>query len=249
VNRNIVCIGRLALDSFPTPIRNSKLLFHAVRCVFPWLPLSLLDFRSKAYLYNKEDFALLYTPGSIMYLPSVSSLTDINYFHLRLINKVVNRCAPASILDVGCGTGFLLNYIASDLTETAFSVGIDLASLPMSFPAFPNLNSSSFCFMRGDLYNELIKIPDKSFDCVICAHVIEHVFEPLSLLAELRRVCRNKLIILIPLEKCFRWGINLHVSFFPNASSFLQFVGADYNLVCYSSFIRLGDLMYVETVS
>ena len=71
---------------------------------------------------------------------------------------------------------------------------------------------------------EDLPFADASFDTVICTHVIEHVLEYRQAIAELRRICRKRLIIVVPREREYRYSFNPHFNFFPYTHSFLRAV-------------------------
>lgn len=71
------------------------------------------------------------------------------------------------VLDIGCGTNKVPGAIGMDINpRTAADVIHDLDDLPYPFP-------------------------DDSFDEVIGRHVIEHVRDPMGVMAELHRITRN----------------------------------------------------------
>jgi multidrug transporter EmrE-like cation transporter len=57
---------------------------------------------------------------------------------------------------------------------------------------------------------EELPFPDAAFDTVICTHVIEHVLEYRQAIAELRRVARRRLMIVVPREREYRYSFNPH---------------------------------------
>src|SRR3546814_15505307 len=58
-----------------------------------------------------------------------------------------------------------------------------------------------------------LPFPDKSFDTVICTHVLEHILDFRGALAELRRVAAKRLIIVVPQEREYRFTFNPHLHF------------------------------------
>jgi 2-polyprenyl-3-methyl-5-hydroxy-6-metoxy-1,4-benzoquinol methylase len=87
------------------------------------------------------------------------------------------------LLDVGCGSGALLELLASRVAFERPPVGIDLST------AMLHLNNPE----RASLVEGSgVQLPfaDESFDVVTCAHVVKHLDDPslLLLLAEIRRV-------------------------------------------------------------
>lgn len=63
----------------------------------------------------------------------------------------------------------------------------------------------------------LTKLPfdDNEFDVVVCTHALEHIKDIAKALSELRRVCRKKLIIVVPRQREYRYTVDLHINFFP----------------------------------
>ena len=71
---------------------------------------------------------------------------------------------------------------------------------------------------------EKLPFADGEFDTVVCTHVIEHVLEYRQAIAELRRIARRRLIIVVPREREYRYSFNPHFNFFPYTHSFLRAV-------------------------
>ncbi len=76
-----------------------------------------------------------------------------------------------------------------------------------------------------------IPFEDNSFDIVICAHTLEHIVEAKRAYLELCRVCRKKLIIMVPCQREYHYTMDFHVQFFPYTHSLLKFTGK-YNALC-----------------
>jgi hypothetical protein len=56
----------------------------------------------------------------------------------------------------------------------------------------------------------------------VCTHVLEHVLDLRGAMAELRRIARRRVIVVVPLEREYRFTFNPHVHFFPYPHSFLR---------------------------
>lgn len=54
-----------------------------------------------------------------------------------------------------------------------------------------------------------------TFDTVICTHALEHIKDVKTALKELRRICRRKLIIVVPCQREYRYTFDLHINFYP----------------------------------
>jgi len=244
MKRDIVCRIRLLIDSLPQVIRNSKILFLIARALFN-LPPELFSFRDQYSNKLVPDLSSFYDPNSTFSLPRLSHSTDINSLHMRLIESHFLREKPLTVLDAGCGNGFLINYLSDRVCNTYF-VGIDYQ------PPFEKSINERVDYRRGDLLAQLCKIQDKSIEFVICAHVIEHLSRPEDVVSNLRRIASKCLIIICPLEKEYKWGMNYHINFYPDSERFISFLGSaffgDSNQSKQGVIHEyLGDIMYVET--
>ena len=243
MKRDVVCCLRLLVDSIPPSFRNSRIFFEIARIFFR-LPPSLFHFRDEYKAGLISDLSSLYDNRSpACALDRISSTTDINSMHMNLLKKYVLRINPNSFMDAGCGSGYLIKTLSLVFDKTYF-VGVDYQA-PMSDEA-PRID-----YRTGDLLYELQKTNDNSIDFVMCAHVIEHLADPKEVVRQLKRVSSKCLVIICPLEKELKWGMNYHVSFFPDKNTFSGFLtsalsGDASNSLDGVIHERLGDVMYVE---
>ena len=243
LKRDIVCLIRILIDSLPEFIRNSKFLFYLAQIIFG-VPSTLFHFRKKYNDGKFKDLSVLYNSRSNYSLKRISKDTDINSFHLRKIKKLFKKHKPNSILDAGCGSGYLINELNKIESNVDF-VGIDYQ--------VPFFKSENLKFLGGDILKSLKGLLDNSFQFVICTHVLEHLNAPEDVVRELKRVCSGILIIICPIEKKFNWGLNYHINFYSKNKFFIHFlkdIKSKNNqfLPNYQSFFILGDSMYVEYI-
>jgi ubiquinone/menaquinone biosynthesis C-methylase UbiE len=59
------------------------------------------------------------------------------------------------------------------------------------------------------------KFRDRSFDTVITTHTLEHTVNIEKAVKAVRRVARKRLIVVLPKERPYKFGFNLHLHFFP----------------------------------
>jgi len=119
------------------------------------------------------------------------------------IDRVYHGHTDLEILDVGCGTGLNMKYLAQYGQVT----GADLSSTALNF-----------CRVRG--HTRLIKapieglpFPDNTFDLVTALDIIEHLDDDLAGLREIRRVLKpgGRVFILVPAYK-FLWSLQDEIS-------------------------------------
>jgi len=243
MKRDFICILRLIVDSLPRFIRDSYLLFLVARFIFR-LPDSLYEFRKKYTNGEYVNLSIFYEQGSPYALKRISSETDINSIHLKRIVNLIEKEKPKSIIDVGCGSGYLIKIINKKFPDVKLSV-IDF-NVPKNIKVRTNIE-----FVEGDIIENLSNIKQDKYEFVICSHVLEHIPKPEKLLLELRRISKSSLIVVCPLEKKLKWGMNYHINFFQNKTIFLKFITNISYLqktkIITSEIIQsLGDIFYHE---
>jgi ubiquinone/menaquinone biosynthesis C-methylase UbiE len=94
-----------------------------------------------------------------------------------------------SLLDVGCGNGVFVNYLQQLLP------GLKLLAIDRSHAALKYVKTEK---REGDIAD--IPLADRSYDCVTCLEVIEHL--PIGVfqraLSELTRVAKQYVIVSVP---------------------------------------------------
>lgn len=101
-----------------------------------------------------------------------------------------------SILDIGCGSGYLANFVSED---DAFVSGVDIDSESVTLGSKrPNMDLA----VVGDATR--LSYTSGTFDCVLMGDVIEHFENPHPVLNESNRVLSQdgKMIVSVP---AFRW--------------------------------------------
>lgn len=190
----------------------------------------LAEFRRRAPFLTAAEYRALYADH-----PRVHDDTDNSAACIALIRE--NVIGP-EICDVGCGTGHLVKQLAAapELKNCRFT-GIDFA-LPETAAA------GNVSFRECDILH--MPFPDRAFDTVVCTHVLEHILDIRAALAELRRITRQRLILVVPREREFEYTFNPHFHFFPYPHSFLRVL---FPIPAQHSIRAVGrDFFYVEDV-
>jgi SAM-dependent methyltransferase len=124
-------------------------------------------------------------------------------FHGSL-DELWDAAGPESVLDVGCGEGFLTSEWAERLGHRRI-VGVDLddPKLKREWATRPRPNLE---FRAGEATS--LSFDDDEFDMATAIEVLEHVPEPEATLSEMARVARRWLLVSVPREPLWR-GLNV----------------------------------------
>lgn len=154
-------------------------------------------------------------------------------FYARLM-EVVGETECDSLLDAGCGEGFVVDFLASAYPDMKLT-GVDVDEQAIEF-AKEHFGEKAR-FRAGSVYK--LPFSDKSFDTVLCSEVLEHLEDPNRAVGELKRVARNFVVISVPHEPYFQWLNNVgkflrlsrdpgHVNFW-TSKTFQAFIRAHFD--------------------
>jgi methionine biosynthesis protein MetW len=108
-------------------------------------------------------------------------LPDKRTVEMRVIGDWVE---PGSrVLDLGCGRGVLLEYLAH--SKRIFAVGVDF-----DFEKVAACVKRGLTAYQGDLEEFLRAFPDGHFDRVVCSRTLEELARPAVVIGEALRVAR-----------------------------------------------------------
>ena len=216
-------------DWLPPAVRDSPIVMvPLLYAVFGRKYREFADFKAGGFALTPEEFADAYRRTAGL---DVQGETDLND---RCVDAVLAGIKGGSVLEVGCGRGFLARKLV-EVADQVTACDIVLAS--------GSTGSERLQFLEASA--EGLPFADNFFDVVVCTHTLEHVQRLDIALAELRRVARQRVIIVVPKERPYRFSFNLHLHFFPHAWSWQAVAGVVEGAVL----IDLGDWFYVEPVA
>lgn len=105
----------------------------------------------------------------------------------KALAEAVSAVRPATILEVGVGTGLMLGQYPQ---ETAIT-GIDISSEMLEIAKRRAGRLPHYQIKLMEMDAEKLNFPDGSFDCVAVPYVLSVTPQPERLVAEIRRVCRK----------------------------------------------------------
>lgn len=112
----------------------------------------------------------------------------------RALTETVSALRPASILEVGVGTGLTLQRYPASSSVVGIDISDDMLDIARE-RVETTLAGRNIHLVAMNA--ESMDFPDGSFDCVAIPYVLSVTPHPERLVAEIRRVCRNGGTILI----------------------------------------------------
>jgi 2-polyprenyl-6-hydroxyphenyl methylase/3-demethylubiquinone-9 3-methyltransferase len=105
---------------------------------------------------------------------------------LEYFDRVVGNWRGISVLDLGCGGGFMAEALAS---RGAKAIGVD-PSEPAIEAGRQHAKAAGLDIDYRVGTGEAIPAPNESLDCVVVVDVFEHVTDPIVVLEEIHRVLK-----------------------------------------------------------
>jgi SAM-dependent methyltransferase len=121
----------------------------------------------------------------------------------RALDELLERAAPSSIVDVGCGEGVLTERWANRVSGRV--VGIDLDD-PKLRREWERRSHGNLEFVAG--HGDRLPFGDGEFEAATAMEVLEHVPDPDAVLSEMARVASRWIVASVPREPLWR-GLNL----------------------------------------
>jgi ubiquinone/menaquinone biosynthesis C-methylase UbiE len=142
-------------------------------------------------VYSSENYTK-YTHPNPLYQYTLSRF-------LHRLYALFCQTQAQSVLEIGCGEGFVLDYLVKRKPELKYT-GVDLNSEAVKMARRITAPGIDYVCANG----EQIPLPDKRFDLVIMSEVLEHVATPENVLAEALRLGNPYVLVTVPLEPYFR---------------------------------------------
>jgi SAM-dependent methyltransferase len=164
----------------------------------------LKEFYSKQYYQDsKGAYQAEYSDEEILFF---KNKTEQKYnIILDEFDKSNKKIQNLSLLDVGCGEGWALDFFKNKKWDV---LGLDYSNFGCS-KCNPNCIDS---LIVGDIYESLSKLKKQArkFDVILLLNVLEHVLNPIELLNDFKNVISENGILVIDVPNDFS-DLQLHL--------------------------------------
>jgi SAM-dependent methyltransferase len=217
-----------ALDRWvPPALRDSRLMARVVRSLYAPLTEDIATFKDRAFYLSRAQYAAFYQGLQSKVDQGIVDLTQDS------LEAVVAEVVGARVLDVACGAGHLASVLASR--------GHDVVGCDVAVSVGRRGTDTAVHWCDGNI--EELPFRDGAFDTVVSTHTLEHVQHLAAAIAELRRVARERLVVVVPRQRPYRVTFNPHIQFFPYRFSLLAWTGTEHE---HRLELVGGDWLYVE---
>ena len=129
---------------------------------------------------------------------------EIERLHQHIISEI--PASAKTILDVGCGGGWLANALLPK-GKTVISMDVSIINPQKTLKNFPHPNH--FGLVADALY---LPLREGSIDCIVASEIIEHVPDPAKFLGSIYTALApgGKLIVTTPYNELIRYSLCIH---------------------------------------
>ena len=232
MNRSITNSIRFLMDEcLPPFIRDSKFF------MYPFYFLAyrgrnirqIMNFKKEVLNFTAEQYTYFYNNLNSI---SRNRVTDINEPSLKFILENISK-NTLNLLDVGCGNGFFLRQVKKKFPKIEL-FGSDIMDKG---------ESKEYNFMLSQIEN--LPLENKSIDVVTCSHTLEHIINPEKAIAELKRIARKQIIIVVPCQRYYYYTLDEHLNFFPFKEALTSII----NIQEHTCKKIHGDWVYIGSIA
>lgn len=200
ISRNATRHIHYILDQLlPPRVRDSRL------CMYPlfWILFGkkaglFMDFKDRASGMDQERLRQVYAQTAACHMNRKTDLTQ------ECVKRIEQNISGQTVLDIACGRGYLAKRLSREYQVTAADMIVD----PKAVHDYPQVT-----FRQAELTD--LPFADQEFDTVVCTHTLEHIPDIGQAVNELRRVAKERLIVVLPRQRPYKYTFDLHVHFFP----------------------------------
>ncbi|MCS6807191.1 MAG: class I SAM-dependent methyltransferase [Bacteroidota bacterium] len=180
-----------------------------------------IDWRKHFHSLTDEQWIHAYDTVWKHYHNDCTSATDVQLI-LQALSSLQQHIPHAlSIIEVGCGYGTL----GIAMSKAGYNVTCLDVSNEALRKAQAHAASADVAISWKQGFAEHLPFADNSFDVLTCCHTLEHVKDLATAIAEMKRVTRHALIILVPKQPFRLYAENYHTQFFPTQQVLINAIG------------------------
>jgi SAM-dependent methyltransferase len=213
MRRSLINKIRFILEELLPPILRDSAIFKYIVKYFYRKDHLHENLKSRILSYSEEDYVNYYKN-----MPEINGETDNSE---SCIKEIISEVKPNNIVDIGCGRGYLLEKLRiknSKYLLTGIEIYLSDKLKERSF---------EYNFKTIEMNIKDISKLKKSYDTAICTHVLEHVLDIKSAYENLKKICKKRLIIVVPKERPYKYTFNGHLHFFPYEWSLINTLRPD----------------------
>ena len=152
---------------------------------------------------KQEKLTKFYEKSAAMSTWAEHKSTQEQSYKFQSAIDYINKSEIVSVLDLGCGTGSFLSYLVKNPRIRALGVDPHKESLDKAPASVQKKQSDIMGFLKDN---------DKVWDLISMWGVVEHLKQPLDVLFEVRKRCKelvvcvpnvNSLVVLTTWKQCF----------------------------------------------
>jgi SAM-dependent methyltransferase len=192
---------RFILEEILPPILRDSFIFKLIVSKIYRKDRTHEKLKSEILTISKKEYEKYYEN-----MPQIHNNSDLSEI---CIDEILKNIRFNNIIDIGCGNGFLLQKIR-DKNKNIKLTGTEIIINPEIKKRF---KSNRIKLLKKSIEN--INQIKKKYDTVICSHVLEHVLDINLAYLNLKKICKKRLIIIVPRERPYEHTFNGHLHFFP----------------------------------
>lgn len=232
MNRKIVNKIRFVFEELLPPIIRDSIIFKYIVKYFYRSDKEHETLKENILNFTDEQYTKYYKA-----MPEIQGETDNSEDCINFINE---KIIPNDVFDVGCGRGLLLERIRKK------NKNLNLYGAEIFKSEKLKIREEKFNLKIYEIKIENLNSIDKKFDTVICTHVLEHVLNIRMAYKNLKKICKDTLIIVVPKERPYKYTFNGHLHFFPYEWSLVNILRPEPNSFSIKNINR--DFVYIEKI-
>lgn len=202
-------ISFLLDECLPPLIRDQRWFFTPI--IRLWNPKMDADFKRRAVDMTDQEIQEAYEKLVPMRRTDMTRKTT---------EFVLSHLIGQTMLEVGCGNGDI-SIACAEKGYKVMATDIAAGNLEQVQKKLQNHPLKIPMIAAKVAHAEYLPFENDSFDLVLCLHTLEHIKNLYVAIAELKRVARKRIIVIVPRQRYYRYTCDYHLHFFWNPEQLL----------------------------